>query len=323
MARAVGIVIPTWDGRDQLQACLTGLRRQTFTDFEIYVVDNGSTDGTRELLAKDFPEARLIRFHINHGFARAANAGLRAAANPLVALLNNDVIPEPQWLETLVQRANAFTQESQWASVLLWKDRPDYVESAGLALGRDGSPVLPWRDEPATALPQAPVSVFGAHGGAALFRWKMLEEIGLLDERFFCYVEDVDLALRARFAGYTCTLVPAARARHEHMGTAKRNPHRAAYYRYRNLVLCLVKQMSAGFLLRRLPRFVGTGVLRLLGTPWRGTGWALLAAKFGILRHLPYALDARHRLRATKRLSDAELEAQLVRGGKYPAVGGP
>ena len=166
----VGIVIPTWNGKTMLRECLTALRAQTFRDFAVYVADNGSTDGTREMLATEFPEARLVALPNNRGFTGAVNAGLRAGTEPLVALLNNDVLAEPTWLAELVGRAQAHPEESIWACVTVWVHRPELIESAGVALFRDGTPAILRRTEPLSALPQAPVRVPGASGGAALFR---------------------------------------------------------------------------------------------------------------------------------------------------------
>jgi hypothetical protein len=299
--RTAGIVIPTWNGRELLRACLQALRRQSFPDFHTCVVDNGSTDGTREMLAEDFPEVKLIALPRNFGFARAVNEGIRAGAEPLVGVLNNDVVPEPGWLEALVRRAQSAPEETQWTSALLWARQPDRVESAGLGIRRDGTPVIPWRDQPLSALPSEPTEVFGAYGGAALLRRSMLDRIGLFDERFVSFGEDVDLALRARLAGYRCLLVPSARGVHRHRATADRIPNRVAYLEYRNTVLYLVKNMPLGFLARRLPRFALTGLRPLLKAPWRGLGWALVAARFGILWNIPYALRARRRAGAPQR----------------------
>ena len=265
--RTAGIVIPTWNGRDLLRACLHALRRQTFSDFQTYVVDNGSTDGTREMLAADFPEAKLIALFRNFGFARAVNEGIRAGAEPLVVILNNDVVPEPGWLEALVGRAHSAPEETQWTSVLVWAHKPDRVESAGLSINPDGTPRVLWRDQPLSAAPSEATEVFGACGAASLFRRSMLDRIGLFDERFVSFGEDLDLALRARLAGHKCMLVPSARAAHRHRATAERIPNRVACLEYRNTVLYLAKNMPLGFLARRLPRFALTGFRPLFKAP--------------------------------------------------------
>jgi GT2 family glycosyltransferase len=206
------------------------------------------------------------------------------------------------------------------AGVLLWAHRPDLVESAGLSLFRDGTPAILFRTRPVTSLPAEPVEVLGAYGGAALYRRPLLERIGLVDERFISHGEDMDLALRARLAGFRCALVPSARGTHRHMATSSRAPNFAAYLQYRNIVLYLVKNLRAGFLLRRLPRFALSGLRPLLTAPWRGLGWALVGAKFAILWNLPHVLCERRRIRGARSMPDEALEALFVEGRSRPTA---
>lgn len=313
----VAVVIPTYNGRGMLRECCEALRRQEFSEFRVRVVDNASTDGTREMLASEFPEVAIVRLRRNHGFAGAVNAGIRAGGETYVALLNNDAIPEPAWLGDLVRRAESAPREDFWASVLLRRPKilraakAYTIQSAGLSIHRDGTPARLRDGEPVWSLPAEPYEVLGASGGAALYRRSMLEDVGLFDERFFAYAEDVDLSLRARLLGHRCALVPTARVEHLHMATSRRTPNLAAYLHYRNVVLCLVKTMPAGRLLAQLPRFALTGLRPLLKRPWRGEGWALLpwfiAARFGIAKHLPHAIRERLRLRRRARVSFEEL----------------
>ncbi len=316
----VGVVIPTWNGKAMLRECLNALRAQTFRDFTVYVVDNGSTDGTREMLVSDFPEARLVALQTNLGFTGAVNAGIRAGKEPLVALLNNDVLAKPAWLAELAGRAQEHSDESIWACVTVWVHRPDLIESAGIALFRDGTPAVLRRTDPLPSLPGTVVRVPGASGGAALYRRAVFERIGLFDERFFCYGEDTDLALRAHLAGFVCVLVPTALALHYHMATSSRIPIRSACWQYRNLVLGLIKSMPAGFLARHLPRFLLTGIRPLLTRPWAGLGWALQWTKLEILWLLPHALRERRRIRGSRPVHDPTMSGFLVEGHSCPTA---
>ena len=311
-AAKVAVIVPTLDGRDMLRECCAALRRQEFREFRVRVVDNGSTDGTREMLASDFPEVDVVRLRRNRGFAAAVNSGVAAGDEPYVALLNNDAVPEPRWLGELVERGESVSQEGSWASVLLWADRPGTIQSAGLSVHRDGTPARLRDGEPVESLPRAAFEVLGASGGAALYRRSMLERLGSFDERFFAYAEDVDLSLRARLMGYSCALVPTARVVHRHMSTAKRTPNLAAYLHYRNVVLYLVKTMPLRRLIAQLPRFSLTGLRPLLKAPWSGEGWALLAARFGIAKHLPHALRERVRLRRRARVAFEDIEPLFI-----------
>ena len=310
----VAVVIPTYNGRGMLRECCKALRRQEFREFRVRVVDNASTDATPGMLAREFPEAGVIRLPRNRGFAGAVNRGIKAGDEPYVALLNNDATPEPRWLGELVRRAESASGEGFWASVLLREPgalltaKRHVIQSAGLSIRRDGTPVRLGEGRGVGSLRAEPYEVLGASGGAALYRRSMLEDVGLFDERFFAYVEDVDLSVRARLLGHRCALVPTARVVHWHMFTARRTPNLTAYLHYRNIVLYLVKTMPTGRLFAQLPRFALTGLRPLLRRPWRGEGWALLAARFGIAKHLPHAIRERQRLRRRARVSFEDIE---------------
>ena len=119
MNARVTVVIPNWNGRSLLPLCLSSLRQQSFRDFETLVVDNGSTDGSRELLARDFPEVRILSLGKNRGFSAAVNAGIRASEAGYVALLNNDTEQDPEWLSSLVRDADAHPEAGFFACKLL------------------------------------------------------------------------------------------------------------------------------------------------------------------------------------------------------------
>jgi len=218
----VTVVIPTLCGRRWLPDCIAALRRQTLRDFAVVVIDNGSDDGTAEWLAAQ-PDLRVIRNAQNVGFAAACNQGIQASKSPLIAVLNDDTQPEPRWLESLVSamRAGDGRQVGACASLLLFAERPGVVQSAGIAVDRAAIAWDRLRGYPAdAAVVQRAGEVFGASAGAALYRRAMLDEVGLFDERFFAYLEDVDLAWRAQRAGWRCLYVPAARALHRTSATS-------------------------------------------------------------------------------------------------------
>ena len=205
------VVIPTWNGRCLLDACLAGLGGQTWRDFEIVIVDNGSTDGTASWMQDRYPDVQVIANDRNLGFAAAVNQGIRASASRYVVTLNNDTEPAPGWLAALVATAERDPSVGMCASKMLFADRPGVINSTGIYLDRTG---IAWDrrgGEPDDERGTEPVEVFGPCGGAALYRRTMLDEVGLFEEDFFAYLEDVDLAWRARLAGWRCLYVPAAR----------------------------------------------------------------------------------------------------------------
>lgn len=316
----VAIVIPTWNGRGMLTSCLQSLDKQTFKAYHVYVVDNGSTDGTCEYLWAERPEATVIRMATNHGFSVAVNRGIAAGSEPLVLVLNNDVELEPDCLAAMVERAEHSPAEGSWTGVLCWTHRPELVESAGLSLFHDGTPAILYRTEPLSALPKEPCEVLGAYGGLALYRRSVFEQAGLFDEQFVFYGEDMDLALRARLGGFRCALVPGARGIHRHMATSSRRPNLSAYLQYRNIVFYILKNMRTGLVCRWLPRFALSGLRPLLRAPWSGLGWALQGAKLSILWNLPYLLSERYYVRAGRRAPDADVERLFVEGYSRPTA---
>jgi len=252
-ARGVAVVIPNWNGAALLPACLEALRTQTYRDFEAVVVDNGSTDDSLAVLAR-FPEVRVLRFGRNRGFGAATNAGIRATASRYVATLNNDAVPAPGWLAALVAAADADPAVGMCASRLVQAARPGQLDSCGIAVDRVG---IAW-----DLLGGQPVGAdaalgepFGPCAGAALYRRRMLDEVGLFDERFFAYLEDVDLAWRARARGWCCRYVSDAEVRHQHSATGGEGSPWKHYLLGRNKVWLLAKNYPAA-LWRWLPLVV-------------------------------------------------------------------
>ena len=214
----VDLVIVNWNGRRYLQPCLDSLFAQHFTDFQVWLVDNGSTDGSVELVKAHYPRVAVLTNATNTGFAAANNQAIRAGTAPYVATLNNDTTVEAGWLDELVRALDTRPACGMAASKMLFADRPSVINSAGIAVDRLG---IAWDrlGGQADAGESGPQEVFGACAGAALYRRALLDDIGLFDEDFFAYLEDVDLAWRAQWAGWGAVYVPAAQVLHHHSAT--------------------------------------------------------------------------------------------------------
>lgn len=210
----VTVVIPNYNGEKYIGPCLDSLKAQEeASGFEVLVVDNGSEDKSVSIIRGEYPWVRLICMPENTGFCHAANLGVEEADSEYVILLNNDTVVKTGFIKSLVSaiesRKNAFSVSAQ---MLMW-DRPELVDDAG-----DRYCVLGWafsrgKGKPAEAF-QAPVEVFSASGGAAIYRRQIFLELGGLDEGHFAYLEDLDIGYRARLFGYRNYYEPGARVLH-------------------------------------------------------------------------------------------------------------
>lgn len=237
----VSVIIPSWNGADLLEVALASLREQNFRDYETIVVDNGSTDGTVEMLDARFGEVRQIRLPENRGFAPAVNDGIRAARGEIIVLLNNDVRVEPAWLGALVAALDAHAEAGSVASRMLDAKRPGIIDAAG-----DTMALMAWnvgRGEPDDARFAAGRYVLSACAGAGAYRRVMLDRIGLLDERYFAWFEDVDLGVRAQLAGWKCWYEPAAVVHHLGSATAERMSTTKTFFTVRNAMVLFFKTM--------------------------------------------------------------------------------
>jgi hypothetical protein len=302
----VGVVIPSWNGLEDLRDCLASVRAQEGADAEIMVVDNGSTDGTRSFLQReDIPHVALPA---NAGFAPAVNLGVSRTASPLVLLLNADTILEPDCLAVLAASMPGDPAVGGVQPRLLALDRGDprdrddpavTVDSVGQALTGDGRAREEGRGLPQGSVPMARREVFGLCGAACMLRRELFTGLGGYDERYFSFYEDVDLNVRARIAGWRFLLEPEAVV--WHVGEAawrlgfERPTADNARLVARNRLATQVKFVPA----RRIPRIamveVGSVVLAAAGRRLRLT----LKGKVEALRWLPELLRERRRLRQT------------------------
>lgn len=308
---AVSVIIPNYNGAALLSACLEALHAQTLRPYEVIVVDDGSTDSSCELVRARFPWVRLLPLAANGGFCRAANAGLRAARGELLALLNNDAQPAAGWLGALVDALGQHPDVGACASRMLFFDDPGRVNSAGLFMRVDGMARDIGFGQPDGPQFSAPAMVFGASGGAALYRRELLEDVGLFDEELVAYGEDVDLAFRAQWRGWTCLYVPSAVVYHHVGATYGRESASAAFYRSRNTLIVLLKNMPARVLWRYWPVMLAAQVYQVAYLATRGHGEPALRGKWGALRELPSIWARRQKILHARRVPDRQIEAVL------------
>ncbi len=246
----VSVVIVNWNGKHLLLECLDSVFDQSFRDIEVIVVDNGSQDRSVEFVRSRYPTAKLVCLPVNAGFAGGSNAGIRAAVGKYIALLNNDTRADREWLMNLANEAEkAGPLVGMWASKILSYDRPDEIDNVGLLLYRDGLARGKGRLEQDKGQYDKQEEALFPSGCAGLYSRKMLNEIGLLDEEFFAYVDDVDLGLRARIAGWKCIYVPTARVYHRYSASSSGYSPFKAFLVERNRVWVLLKYFPAELIL--------------------------------------------------------------------------
>lgn len=309
---SIAVVVPNWNGADHLKACVDSLLGQSLS-CRVIVVDNGSVDGSLTLLEK-YSGLEVILHDENRGFAGGVNAGFRRAMEDglkYVATLNNDAVADTDWLRGLATvldknpRVGIVTSKILDATGKKLDSTGDYLTNWGLPYPRGLGETDKGQYDDQT-------EIFGGSGGASLYRVKMLEEIGLFDEDFFAYYEDVDLSFRAQLAGWKVRFAPLATVRHAIGATSGKIRGFTAYQTMKNLQLLLYKNLPKHFKGHVWRRFTLAHTLFLLRAISRGLGWPAvkgdLKGTFLILKKR----GERRRIQAAKKVSDEYIWNMLV-----------
>ena len=316
----ISIIISTWNSGKVLPQCLDSLAKQTFKDFEVIIVDNGSSDNSIEDLSKKWPalELKIRKLEKNTGFAAANNLGAALAAGEWLALLNSDAFPDPAWLEKLLLAAAREPKFSFFASRQLQASAPHLLDGAGDAYHISG---LAWRryaGHPAAQYGLESMEVFSACGAAALYLRQAFLEVGGFDESFFSYLEDVDLGFRLRLQGFRCLYVPEAVVHHVGSATLGVRSEFAYYHWQRNFIWSFIQNTPSGLLWMALPAHLMANIIYQLYYTFRGRGGILLKGKWDALRGLPSALRKRRAIQQNRKISNLELFRVLERGFLQP-----
>lgn len=215
----VTVIIPNYNGAGFLPDCLRSLKKQTYTDFCVIIVDNGSGDSSVSYVKKNHPEVRLIELGDNTGFANAVNVGIRTADSEYVFLLNNDTVCDERAIEALVRVMDKNRSLFSAQAKMLQLKSPDLVDDAGDYYCALGWAFAPSKDKDSGRYRKR-TYITSSCAGAAIYRKSMLEEVGLFDEAHFCYLEDVDLGYRARLKGFANVMEPTAIVYHVGSGSS-------------------------------------------------------------------------------------------------------
>ena len=299
----ISVIIVNWNGRKFLPECLESLRHQAYQRFSIILVDNGSNDGSIDFVIRNYPEVKTIALPKNVGFSVANNIAIKTVHTEYVALLNNDAVAYPLWLQSLIGALEAYPEAGFTASKMLFYDNPEIIDRTGDAYTRAGTGLLRGRGEPASSYNKQEW-VFGACAGAALYRTRMLRDIGLFDEDFFLLYEDVDLSFRAQLRGYKCLYVPEAVVHHKGSGSIVYDSPTSVYYSHRNLEWVYIQNMPAGLMLKTIFPHIVYDIGAFFFFAARGRSTDFIKAKWDALKGLKKALKKRRQIQRSRIVVD-------------------
>ena len=293
---SVAIIIVNYTSGALVSRCLKSLSEQTLCADELVVVDNASTDAESRSMLDAITNATVIRSDLNLGYGGAINLAVqKLTTTDYIVCLNPDAFPEPDWLEAIVNAADSHPDHGSFASLMLREDDISIVDGAGDELHFTG---IPWRRFHKRTLPDnlQTEPVFSACAGAALYRTSLFNQLGGFDERYFMYVEDIDLGFRLQLAGHPCLLVSDAIVHHIGSAVTGEGSDFSVYFGHRNLVYCYFKNMPLLLLLATLPFHILANIVTLVVLTAKGRGRAVGKAKLDALKQLPFAIRARSKV---------------------------
>jgi len=316
----VSVIIVTWNSAAHLSRCLECLAVQTFKDFEVVLIDNGSSDGCLDGDENQKPALRLQveRLGENKGFAAANNLGAHLARGKWLALLNSDAFPEPNWLEELIKATRNFPKFSFFASRQLQANASCLLDGAGDAFHISG---LAWRrfaGWPSARFGLDSKEVFGPCAAAALYLREVFLKVGGFDEDFFSYHEDVDLSFRLRLQGFRSLYVPDAIVQHVGSATLGTQSEFALYHWQRNYIWSFVQNMPSALLWKAFFPHLMANLLHFLGYTIKGHGRVVFNAKKDALLGISRALRKRWMIQETTSVNSMDLLRAMERGWLQP-----
>lgn len=310
----IWVVIPNWNGADLILECLGSLANQT-QPHTVIVVDNGSTDNSIALIEKQYPNVLILKNKVNLGFAGGVNVGITYALKQnaeYVALFNNDAVAESSWLKLLVVAAEKDAPSGIVTGKLLRSDHKK-IDSTGECYSIWGMPFPRARDEIDDGAWDNSDYVFGASGGASLYRAKMLEQIGIFDKKFFAYYEDSDISWRAQLAGWKVLYEPRALAYHKISATSSRHGNFTRYHATKNFYILYFKNMPGYLFYMYLPLFIIKALALFASSLVKAKPHVWFKGFFAFLILLPAVLRDRRRIQKHRRVPISYVRSLLTR----------
>jgi len=311
MQKSVFVIIPNYNGADMLAASVDSVLKQSFRNFTLVIVDNGSIDDSRTIIeryaAKDDRVRGIFRDN-NYGYTGGVNPGLELAIAEkadYAAAFNNDAVADKNWLKHLVEYLNKHDEFGVAACDLLHTDGKTY-DSTGDQYTSWGIPYPRGRGEKISNRYKDQLLIFGASGGASLYRVKMLEQIGIFDQDFFAYYEDIDLSFRAQLAGWKVAYVPASIVYHGiGMTSGAMYSGFTTYQYFKNLPWVIIKDVPLDLWPRIVPRFLLAYSLFFVNSILHGQGGSAFKGWVVSWWRLPKKLAERRHIQKQRVVSSA------------------
>ena len=308
---AVTAIVLNYNGAELLDVVIPSLERQTYPHLSVTLVDNGSTDGSADRVRARWPWVRIVEIPQNVGVAGALNRGVLESDTELVALLNNDIELEPDWLERLVAGLLQHPEAASASGKLLRFDERTVIDAAGDVMRWSSAVANRGAGETDAGQYDRPEPVFSACAGAALYRRAAFDEVGLFDEDFFAYLEDVDWSLRAQLQRRGSWYEPAAVGYHKRGATTSGSLDRYRPLQRRNQIWLVAKDYPGRMLARHLPKIVLLNLGLALQDMRQGALRKTLRGWWEALRGLPAVLRKRRAVQGT-RTADARYLASVI-----------
>jgi GT2 family glycosyltransferase len=307
----VSIIILTsrWEEQGRLlDKCLQGIYQQSFREFEIILVTNGLGKSQVNSIRNRHSSVKIIENEENKGCAGGRNQGIQKARGNYIATLDDDMVPDNRWLEELIRWASKDERVGMLASKILFSSNPNIIDCAGVEISKDGnvygSKGLTIDD--GSGLEQIE-EVFCPSGGAAFYKREVFEEVGLFDEDYFIYYEEVDLAFRARLVGWQCLYVPQAVLFHHHAWSLGHESNRKIFLLERNKILTILKDWPLKYMIYYAPLIAAYDIFADGYYILKKKGFSRFKAKISALRQLPRVLRERSKIHCNRRISYADM----------------
>ena len=312
----VTIIIPNYNGESHLRTCIPSIIKQTYREFVLVLVDNGSTDNSIAYVKENLPGSVIIQLKTNTGFAKAVNEGIKYSSGKLnseiILLLNNDIELDENFLKAGVDTFKNNPDVSFVASKMLNYNDRNIIDDCGDSIRlKGGSPVARGHDEKDSEKYKKEDYVFGVCAGAGFYKKELFDNVGLMDERFIAYYEDFDLSFRAELLGYKAYFQPKAICYHKRGGTSSlmKKGYQTELCE-RNLVLFRFKNYPLPIYLLYQPLFFFSRLKRIIFF-WRDYGFTIFySAIKGYLRGIfimPAFTGNRFKIQKNKKVSIKKL----------------